>query len=460
MNTRLWPTASVCIFGAFIFGACDDSEADRDHSEATVFELRIENVAPWNLLKSGAQSIKVSGASGSAAPGEAYEIRFSAGVGQSVSFATMLAQSNDWFFAPVASGIPLYDAKNNPISGDVTRFVTVWNAGTEYDQEPGVGDSIGTKQPAPGVGAADPNTSVREVPIEIRLSNGATFVRPPTTDMIRVTLTPEANRTFRLRIANVSDQNTLVTSQGTMAIALMPLEWALHIEPAPLFNPSTGVGVRGLEQLAEDGNPAGLNNTLATTTGISTPISPGVFVLHTVNGPLFLPGDADRGIGLEALAEDGDHTALVRTLTGEPIEAFGSFDIPDGSTNVGLASRGQAYVITFDAFEDDRLSFATSFGMSNDWFFGTRPEGIRLFLDDEDDEPITADVTDLVALYDLGTELDQELAVGADTGTQQLAPNVGAIDPDRAIREIDAAVYPQPVSSHLRVTVTHLVTFD
>ena len=52
----------------------------------------------------------------------------------------------------------------------------------------------------------------------------------------------------------------------------------------------------------------------------------------------------------------------------------------------------------------------------------------------------------------------QELAVGADTGTQQAAPNTGALDPDRVIREVDATVYAAPVQSHLRVTLTPLLT--
>ena len=36
--------------------------------------------------------------------------------------------------------------------------------------------------------------------------------------------------------------------------------------------------------------------------------APGVWVLHSEAGPLFTIGEADRGQGLEALAEDGDPT--------------------------------------------------------------------------------------------------------------------------------------------------------
>ena len=92
--------------------------------------------------------------------------------------------------------------------------------------------------------------------------------------------------------APAGPDGTWRTSPG-LPITLTPLEWALHSEPAPLFNPITGVATRGLEQLAEDGNPAALDGVLAPTTGISTPIAPGVFVLHEAYGPLFVPGSID-----------------------------------------------------------------------------------------------------------------------------------------------------------------------
>src|SRR5690606_9795344 len=99
----------------------------------------------------------------------------------------------------------------------------------------------------------------------------------------------------------------------------------------------------------------------------------------------------------------------------------------------------------------DHASFATMFGMSNDWFFATRPEGIALF--DADGAPRRGDVTGAIALYDAGTELDQEPAIGADTGPQQRAPDAGAADPVDQVREVPAAVHGFPASAHLRVTL-------
>lgn len=457
-KTRLWRCVVMCTFGCGALAACDDSEEDREPDEATIFEVQIQNVAPWTVLKSGTQAAKATGGTGPARPWQAYEIEFTAGTGQFVSFATMLGESNDWFFAPVTTGIPLYDASGRPVSGDVTRSVLLWDAGTEADQEPGVGDAVGTRQAAPGVGAVDSNSALREVPIEVRLASGATFVRPAVSEMIRVTLTPGADRTFRLRIENVSTDATLQTSQGNLAITLSPVAWMVHIEPAPLLDASTGGGTRGIEQLAEDGNPAALDSALVA--GISTPISPGNFVLHTQAGPLFLPGESDRGLGMESLAEDGDNVVLDASLIDQPIRDQGSFEVPVGADTIRWAERGESFIFTFEAFEGDRLSFVTKFGMSNDWFFGVHPDGIDLWFDDEDDEPISGDITDQVFLYDLGTEVDEELAVGPNTGTQQAAINSGALDPDRVIREIDPAVYAPPVTDHLRVTITPLANLD
>ena len=61
-------------------------------------------------------------------------------LGQSVSFAAMLTESNDWFFATGPDGIPLF-TDGVPTSGDVTKYVSIWDAGTEANQEPAVGDA-------------------------------------------------------------------------------------------------------------------------------------------------------------------------------------------------------------------------------------------------------------------------------------------------------------------------------
>lgn len=55
---------------------------------------------------------------GPALPGGRYSFEFSASPGQSLSFATMFVQSNDLFFAPMDTGIPLFSGDGGaPLTG-------------------------------------------------------------------------------------------------------------------------------------------------------------------------------------------------------------------------------------------------------------------------------------------------------------------------------------------------------
>src|SRR5687768_3516255 len=97
--------------------ASDSDDMMMEDPIPTTFKLRIDNIAPWTVLKSGVQPVKTNGTAGALAMGQAYEITFTAGKNQRVSFASMLGESNDWFFAPGPEGIALYDAQGNPASG-------------------------------------------------------------------------------------------------------------------------------------------------------------------------------------------------------------------------------------------------------------------------------------------------------------------------------------------------------
>ena len=405
------------------------------------------------MLKAGTQTTRTDLTDGPIGPGEAYVIRFTAGQGHALSFAAMLRESNDWFFAPGPEGIPLY-TNGRPLSGDITRLVQLWDAGTELDQEPALGDATGPHQPMREYGEKDPDPLVREVPVTVRLGDGRTFVRPEVAAMISVTLTPGADQQFTLRIENISTATTLVTSAGEFPVHVSPFAWTVHRAPGPLFTPGVPARENGLEALAETGAPDPLGTALRNTRGAATAVSPGVFVLHTLPAPLFEPGTADRELGLERLAEDGDHTALRNALAASPpigASATGAFDTPSGAEAAGPAVPGQAYELVVRGVPGDAISFATMFGMSNDWFFATRPEGIALF---HGEDPRSCDVTSDVLLYDLGTETDEELDVGPSTAPQQPAPDTGRPDRIAEVREVSLERYPVPVVLHLRVTLT------
>lgn len=444
---------------AFALAACDDDDTiqpgdDTGGTEVRDFVLRIENTAPWTVIRTGTQANKSAGGEGMLDPGQLYEIRFTA-ANQRLSFATMMVESNDWILAPGPEGIPLV-TDGQPTSGDVTSYVQLWDAGTELDQEPGIGDATGIRQATRTTGNDDPDPTVRPVPDSVRLSSGTTFERPSVQEMIRVTLTPGADQSFVLRIQNVSKTTTLVTSGGNLPVHLSPFVWAIHDEPNALFTPGMPVRENGIELLAEAGQPDTLGTSLRNTRGYATGLSPGVVVVHSQPSPLFAVGAADQGLGLERLAEDGDQVPLRDALTASPPEGVATvyaFDTPVDGT-AGPAAPGQAFEIAVHGNPGDSLSFATMFGMSNDWIFATKPEGIALFVDDV---PRTCDVTADVALFDVGTESDEELAVGPNTGVQQPAANTGRADRITEVREVTLERYPALPVLHLRVTLTPIL---
>src|SRR5207237_10364174 len=101
---------STLLASALLATACGGEDESQQPVEPTTFKVRLENVAPFTQLKSGVYSTRIGAtAPGPLAPGEAYEFSFTAGKGQKLSFASMLGQSNDWFFAPAAGGIELYE---------------------------------------------------------------------------------------------------------------------------------------------------------------------------------------------------------------------------------------------------------------------------------------------------------------------------------------------------------------
>ncbi len=112
-------------------------------------------------------------------PGQAYEFEVSASEGQKLTLAAMFGQSNDLFYAP-SKAIALFQ-KGEPISGDVTGALGLWDAGTEVNEEPGTGADQAPRQKAPNTGMSE-NGNVRLV-----VDN---FVYPDTKSVLRVTVTP------------------------------------------------------------------------------------------------------------------------------------------------------------------------------------------------------------------------------------------------------------------------------
>lgn len=102
----------------------------------------------------------------------------------------------------------------------------------------------------------------------------------------------------------------------------------------------------------------------------AVPLSPGVWVVHVDSSPLFTNGAADRGDGLEAIAEDGTPGDLATALGDQPgIETSAAFDTPVGAAEAGPIGPGGAYEFTVTAAPGSNLSLVTMFVPSNDLFF-------------------------------------------------------------------------------------------
>ena len=109
--------------------------------------------------------------------------RVTAQPGDRLHFAVMFVQSNDLFYAFDGEGLPLFD-RGQPISGDVTQYVKLWDAGTEVNEAPGVGPNQAPRQVQPGAGQKEHET------IKLVSEVGDGFTYPPVANVIRVTITP------------------------------------------------------------------------------------------------------------------------------------------------------------------------------------------------------------------------------------------------------------------------------
>ncbi len=423
-------------------------------SESKTFTVTIENVAPVKRFTSGGVFNTPVGAAtpGALKPGNSYEFTINAGRKQKLSFVSMLAATNDLFFAPNENGIALYDEDGEPISGFVTDQIYLWDAGTEVNEEPAVGPNTVTKQAAANTGADEAGNvlAIGEVTAD-------TFEYPSPADVMTVSVTHTSGTEFKVKIMNVSSDMAFMTSLGDQAAPLSPGVWVVHGGKSPLFTPGTPDFGEGIESIAEDGNPAALGAFIADNFGVTYPASPGAWLLHTAGSmPLFTSGEADYGDGIEHVAEDGNPVALGASLPDlSGFLAGDVFNMPVGSDTPGPITPGKQYMFTFQASPGDALSFATMLGATNDVFFAPEQTGIALF--DAKGKPLNGDVSDQISLWDAGTEANEEPAIGPNTATNQLAPDTGAPGEQavQALSDVEGDDHPYPAANTvLKVTIS------
>jgi hypothetical protein len=155
--------------------------------------------------------------------------------------------------------------------------------------------------------------------------------------------------------------------------------------------------------------------------------APVLWVIHTgAANPIFTGGQPDAGKGLETLAETGDPGPLAKSLTGtDGIVSVGADAMPIGATAQGPLTPGQGYTFEVSASPGQTLSMAWMFGQSNDLFYSNdRP--IALF--DAAGKPKSGDMTLQLSLWDAGTEVNEEPGLGSNQGPRQKRPDAGVAE--------------------------------
>lgn len=375
----------------FVFTQCkkdmltDQSAADNltlKNSELKhdgTYTVTVENVSKnYSFFESGVSSIpEGASAAGPAHPGESFKFSFHAGPNHKLSFATMYGFSNDGFYAPDGNGISLFSDPVTPVTGEITSQVMLWDAGTEMNQMPGTGnmhdgaDSDGVVQLMSAVG------------------DGYDYGNVATN--LKVTLDYDGNSMFTVTVENLEGSTT----------AISPVAWVVHSTGNPLFEAGMADFGKGLEDLAETGNASPLGAYLHWKSGYVSPVAPVLWVLHDKKDhPIFLKGTPDSGKGLETLAETGNPEPLYNSLVAAGYEAGFQSMRTDGSS--GPLFPGQKYMFTINGHAGQSLSIASMLGASNDIFFSTGDEGIKL-----SNGVAGMDLTHFIELYDAGTEINE-----------------------------------------------------
>jgi hypothetical protein len=324
--------------------------------------------------------------------------------GRFLSFATMITETNDAFIAPLPSGIALLDDQGDPRSAsavrdDLQRQLAVWDAGTEANEVPGVGPNQAPRQADPGDGDPDEDDTIRlysDATNDLAGENAGGFLS------VEIVRGAEADE-FVVTITNTSGETVYPG-------LLSPVVWAVHDDTVYLFEDGVAASP-GLEELAEDGDTAGLYGELDGATGVI---------------------------------------------------ALGVADEPENAGTEGPLEPGESYSFTIMGVNatERYFSFAAMIQPSNDTFAAFAPAGVALWDDDGplEDDAIAQNIEAALMAWDAGTEANQAGAAGRDMAPQQDAPDSGVSEGTGVVRQ--ASTDPVWTYPHLgvvvRVTVEHV----
>lgn len=320
-----------------------------------------------NYAESG--TFQATGSSVEVMPGQEIQITFSAHKGQTLMFATMYGNSWDLFFAPENPGIRLFDNNGEPVTGDVSDQVKLWDAGTKKNNDPRRSKANQRKE--------NENGTVTEI-------NGSdgTYNYPAASDMMKLNLTYNAaNSRFTLTMRN----NTNATNVQT---PFAPGVWAVPnmVDGDPvaenLFFTSGQMAGMELVALAETGNNKPLGDMVAGNTGVYTKLSPIVIAVYTGDqNPLFASGADNMSDNVMEWTRTGNADNLKQSLESNPMVK--SVHVISSETKPGDTNEA-----SYDALRGERIAFSAMVG----------PTAVI-----SNNAPIDAlqqnDVTNMVSLY-------------------------------------------------------------
>jgi hypothetical protein len=327
----------------------------------------------------------------------------------------------------------LYDDSGNPLTGDITNMFDLWDAGTEVNQEPGVGMDQAPRQSGPDTGM-DENGTVRLI---TDVNDGFTY--PDDNQVINVMIEHDGHTMFTVTVSNVSDA-------GSFQTPLAPGTWVVHSDGQPIFTTGSAAS-EGLEHMAEDGANSMLADALIQNSGYVSPIAPGAWAIHESTNPIYVVGQA-ASAELESLAEDGDPSGFLNSLeSAMGVRTFGVYNTPLGKGSPAPIFPNEQFSFEFEAEPGDKLSFASMLGQSNDLFLAG---DIDLF---QNGIPVSGDITGEINLFDAMTEVNEFPGAGNFQAPRQSGPNTGETENGTIGVVNDGFTYPM-IMDMLKVSIT------
>ncbi len=173
-------------------------------------------------------------------------------------------------------------------------------------------------------------------------------------------------------------------------------------------------------------------------------------------GVLFTTGDA-ASTELEEIAEDGENLPLLVEVEDWPNQVTSGTlaDVDVSTYTESPLAPGVTVEVQIDAVPGDDVSFVSMFIQSNDAFVGPRGGSLQLF--DDMGQPLTGDRTADLALFDAGTEMNEEPGLGPNQPLRQAAHGDGMVEGGvvTIIDGMDAAGYTYPaIADVFRLSVS------